>query len=54
MDKVDGQNEKKTRGMQLMTVGAVQDSSGRRIKISSTRPIPHMIDVEGKFIVGMP
>ena len=54
VDRIDGQNEKKTRDMQLMTVGAVRGGSGTVIKLSSTRPVPHMMDVEGKFVVGMP
>ena len=54
VDKVDGQNEMEARNMRLMTVGAVKDSSGKIVELSDTKPVPHMMDVDGKFVVGMP
>ena len=54
VDRVDGQNEKKAPGKEVMAVGAVRDGFGKVIKLSNTSPVPHMMDVKGEFVAGMP
>ena len=49
------QYEMKHKSLTVMNeVTVLKDSKGKVVKLSASRPIPHMIDVDGKFIVAEP
>ena len=38
----------------VKVVGAVQDRMGQPVRLSVTKPIPHMLEEEGRMVVAMP
>ena len=38
----------------VKAVGAVRDRKGKPVKLSVTKPIPHMLEEKGRMVVAMP
>ena len=38
----------------VKTVRAVQNSEGKPVRLSVTKPIPHMLEVDGRMVIAMP
>ena len=38
----------------VKTIRAVKDAKGKPVRLSVTRPIPHMLEVDGRMVVAMP
>ena len=55
VEKVVVQHEKDTKSqVGVKAVAAIRDIHGKVVKLSVSKPIPHMMEVQGKLVVAMP